>query len=74
MARTKAKKPVAKPERKYEAVNFKIYEDTDPDLIAYLEGKPKTWLIKEALRFYRDNKDKPQSNTVADASQFMTDL
>ncbi|MGM1023494.1 MAG: hypothetical protein ACQEXV_23910 [Bacillota bacterium] len=47
--------------REYTPLNVRIYEDEDPDLIKYLEGKPKTWLVKEALRFYRDNKDRPQT-------------
>ena len=46
-------------DREYVPLNVRIYADEDSDLIEYLEGKPKTWLVKEALRFYRDNKDRP---------------
>lgn len=47
--------------REYVPLNMRLYEDEDQDLIEFLKGKPKTWIVKEALRFYRDNKDKPQA-------------
>ncbi|MFS0841199.1 hypothetical protein [Paenibacillus sp. 1P03SA] len=55
--------------REYTPLNVRIYLDEDPDLIEYIEGMPKTWLVKTALRFYRDNKDKPQAAPQPDDSE-----
>jgi hypothetical protein len=46
---------MTKETREFEPINIKVYKDEDQDLVEYLKGKPKTWLVKEALRFYRDN-------------------
>lgn len=50
---------VDKKGREYDPLNVRIYADEDPDLIEYLKGKPKTWLVKEALRHYRDTHGLP---------------
>lgn len=41
--------------REFEPINIKVYKDEDPDILEFLKGKPKTWIVKEALRFYRDH-------------------
>lgn len=58
--------------REYEPVSFKVYHDEDPDLVEMLREYPKTWIIKKALRFYRDNHEKQQAQPEeADATKLL---
>lgn len=61
-----------KPQRPYVPVSFKVYEDEDPDLVEMLTEYPKTWIIKKALRFYRDHHEKAQTQPEeADATKLL---
>lgn len=67
-----AKTEEPKQPREYIPVSFKVYEDEDPDLVEMLKEYPKTWIIKKALRFYRDNHEKPQIQPdEADATKLL---
>jgi hypothetical protein len=39
--------------KNWEVINVKLYEGIDDELIEYMKGKPKTWLVKEALKTYK---------------------
>lgn len=53
------------------SINIKLDEQKDADLVEFLEDKPNTFIIKEALKMYMRNylsMDKPSivENTVSD--------
>lgn len=73
--RTRKKVRTTPQGREFITENMKLYFDEDEDVIEFLEGKPVTWMIKEALRFYRDNHGKPQQpEKEAAATSLIGDL
>jgi hypothetical protein len=71
-----AKEKEPKQPREYVPVSFKVYEDEDPDLVELLKEYPKTWLIKKALRHWRDTQgeQQPKQPQTTDAENMLSDL
>lgn len=55
-------------------LNMKLNPVKDKDIIDYMKDKPKTWLIKTALREYMEREMSEKQTKKADASELFGDL